>query len=190
MGLSSLVTIKTKDDYYKQNYATRARILNVPNRNTGYLCKTIIMRNKAVKQDAENSSELLNDPTYPLFIGVIIQYVTKLHSGKLSEWMKNYQNNNTKTNIKLSKRAFHYRVADQEESYEISRCEYNGVTPFEFNHEKYGKVPIVLSENILKLNPQSIYLGAGEFITKFGISVEDFKKYHGENLIIGDIIES
>ena len=103
--------------------------------------------------------------------------------------MKEFQNKNTKTDTKVSKRAFHYRVAEETESNEITGCEFNGVTPFFWNTEKYGTIPIVLSDHILKLNPPVFYLGAGEFITKLGISVEDFKKFHGDNLIIGDIIE-
>ena len=51
--LTSLVTIKTKEDYYSQTYQKRAAILNVPKRNTFYLCKTIVMRNKAYKEELQ-----------------------------------------------------------------------------------------------------------------------------------------
>ena len=89
---------------------------------------------------------------------------------------------------KASKKAYHFRVADEQESFDICQCEFNGVTPFGWS-DRYGKIPMVLSDGLLKLDPPYFYLGAGEEVTKFGISVEDFKKYHGDNLIIGDIIE-
>ena len=182
-GLSSLKTIKTREDYYSQSYERRCQILQAPNLNTYTLWKTIVMKNKKYRE------ELADDPTYPQFIGVIVQYMTKLHSAKLSDLMKDYQNSRTQSDIKASKKNFHFRVADEQESLDITRCEFNGVTPFEWDQKTYGNIPIVISENLLNLDPQYFYLGAGEYTTKFGISIEDFRRYHGDNLIFGDIIE-
>ena len=88
-NLTSLKTIKTPTTYYSHPYEHRARILQAPNHNTYTLCKTIIMKNKKYRED------LASDPFYPLFIGVIVQYETKLHSGKLSDLLKEYQNTHT-----------------------------------------------------------------------------------------------
>ena len=180
-GCESVRVIKTYDDYYEQSYEQRVRILQVPNLDTMVLCKTILLKNTKFNE------ELSEDQFYPRFVGVIIQYRTKMHSGKLADVMKQYQNDNTSM-TKASKKLFHWRLAEESENKEITHCEYNGVTPFEWDHEIYGRIPIVLSKNILKLDHQIFYLGAGEFNTKMCISVDDFKKYHGDNLLIGDII--
>ncbi|CAI2380210.1 unnamed protein product [Moneuplotes crassus] len=175
-NLTSLKTIKTPEDYYDQTYLKRCEILQVPKLNTFALCKTIVMKNKKFKES------LATDPSYPLFIGVIVQYETKLSSSKLSDLMKKYQNENTKTGTKAAKKVFHYRVCSEEESREITKCDFNGVTPFEWNNEvpkkilntpegvDLGKIPMVLSDKILELEGGYFYLGAGEMVTKFGIS--------------------
>ena len=49
------------------------------------------------------------------------------------------------------------------------------------------RLPVLLSEAVAKIEPSFFWMGGGELRLKLGLTVRDFKKYHGEWLLVGDI---
>ena len=129
-----------------------------------------------------------DDPFYPEYLGIVTQYVAEVNFPNVSKAVKDYQNRHT-TMEKLSGKKFKYRQTTLEECSAITGSEFNGVTPFNWGPEPSTGRPIkiILSEELLKNRPQRFYLGGGDQDTKIGISIDDFKRYHGHNLIITSI---
>lgn len=71
-GLRSLQMARAPPHYYKWSLEERKTFLGAADINA--LCKTIIMKN------SEYKDEYSNDPFYPRFIMVIVQYSKKLVS--------------------------------------------------------------------------------------------------------------
>ena len=49
-------------------------------------------------------------------------------------------------------------------------------------------MPIILSEEISKLEPAYFWLSGGLLDVKMGVSVPDFKKYFGDRVIIAQTV--
>ena len=52
---------------------------------------------------------------------------------------------------------------------------------------KDDKLVIILARHIYELSPGYFWMGGGRPELKLGISVEEFMKYFGDRVIIGDI---
>ena len=82
--------------------------------------------------------------------------------------MKEYQNSHSPH--KLSRKCFHFRLADESIAQELTGYGYNATTPFLMK----TNLPIILSKSIIELKPQYFWMGGGEVDLKLGISVEEF----------------
>ena len=94
--------------------------------------------------------------------------------------MKAWQNNNTK-HSKISGKGFHFRLAEEAEALELSGYKYNAITPF---FMKSNQIPIILSEEIAKLEPAYLWFSGGMIDVKMGVSVADFLSYFGNRVIV------
>lgn len=179
--LSSVQTIKTANDYYSQPLESRAKILQTPNEGTEFLCKTLVCRNSWFDE------KFASDPTYPEYIGIVVQFIRDVDFPALGKMVKAWQNSNTSGEA-LSQKKFKYRQTTPEECFEITQCKFNGVTPFGWANDSRGfPIPIVMSDAICANKPEYLFLGAGEENTKVGLSVADFQKYHGDHFLIANI---
>lgn len=64
---------------------------------------------------------------YPKYIAVMVQYIAKIHTEKLNKVIRIWQQNHAQE--KASKQYFHYRLADEAESAQLTGYEHNGVIP-------------------------------------------------------------
>lgn len=159
--LRSIQIRRAPEDYYEWTLERRRDFLQAP--STFYLCKTIVLENTAW-------NPLFSDEdAYWKYVAVVIQYESKLSSEKVMKFAKEFQNSNSNQKI-ISKKHFHYRLADEEIANQLTGYGYNAVTPFLMKTE----LPILLSKEILHLNPEYLFLGGGEVDLKLGISVNEF----------------
>lgn len=160
LRLKSFQLKRAQADYYEISLEQRRDFLGAP--STYHLCKTIIMENTAF------DSNFASDPFYPQHIAVIVQYESRLNAEKIMKFMKDYQN--SRGSQKLSRKCFHFRLADEEIAKTITGYGYNAVTPFLMQ----SQIPVVLSKSITELNPRYFWMGGGEVDLKLGMSVEEF----------------
>lgn len=118
------------------------------------------MENKKFKE--EQASQF-----YHQFICVIVQYNDELNNEKLIKIMKSFQNE--RCDDKVSRKGFHYRLAKDEKSYELSGYRHNSVTPFLLNQS----LPIVISKKVAELSEGYFWLGGGHENTKLRKLIRD-----------------
>ena len=138
--------------FFAMDYPTRKIYLNAA--SEFHLCKCIILENKRFKKEMESEF-------YHQFVCVVIQFKTTLNNEKIIKVMKKYQNGNCTE--KVSRKGFHYRLANDTANEEISGYMHNAVTPFMF---KNTKIPMVVSDRIRQLSPANFWLGGGHVNTK------------------------
>lgn len=73
---------------------------------------------------------------YHQFICVIVQYTAELNNEKLIKVLKGYQNDNCED--KVSRKGFHYRLAKEETSSQLTGYRFNSVTPFLMAEEYFN----------------------------------------------------
>ena len=112
---------RTPSDYYDWTLEQRRALLQAP--STFYLCKTIIMENSAFAE------EFADEPDYHRYVAVIIQYEDKLNAEKVMKFMKKLQNDRYKK-TKVSKKHFHFRLADETDAQKLTGYGYNATAPF------------------------------------------------------------
>mmetsp|Transcript_57153 Transcript_57153/g.65175 ORF Transcript_57153/g.65175 Transcript_57153/m.65175 type:complete len:217 (+) Transcript_57153:41-691(+) len=173
-NLMSPVWKWTPEDYYANPLEYRRGILGAA--SIDHLCKTIVMENTKMHPDH------LDDPSYPKYIMVVVQYTSKLNAEKVMKIMRDYQN--ARSEKKVARKYFHYRLAPDEVSQELTGYGYNAVAPFCTPHT----FPIILSKAITELDPGLFWLGGGEVLLKLGMSWQEFAKTVPECLI-EDIID-
>lgn len=117
-GSLSFQMVIADDQYYNKPLQARRDILSAPSVN--FLCKTIIFENTAYDEKFEG-------PFYPKYIAVMVQYVAKIHTEKLNKVIRKWQQENAE--VKAAKQYFHYRLADEALSCEMTGYEHNGVVP-------------------------------------------------------------
>ena len=160
LHLMSVQLKRAQANYYEISLEQRRDFLGAP--STYHLCKTIIMENTAYDESAAA------DPWYPRHIAVIVQYEARMNAEKIMKFMKDYQNSQSPK--KLSRKCFHFRLADEGVARELTGYGYNAITPFLMK----TKVPVLLSKSVLELTPQYFWMGGGEVDLKLGMSVEEF----------------
>ena len=65
---------------------------------------------------------------YTRFICVVVQYVSELNNEKMIKLLKARQNENCEQ--KVSRKGFHFRLAQKELSHQLTGYRFNSVTPF------------------------------------------------------------
>ena len=105
---------------------------------------------------------------------------------KVQNIMKQYQNDNTKTDQKVSNKGFHFKFADEPDAISMSGYQFNAITPF-LMRGGGEKLPIILSEDIAQLEPPYLWHSGGRIQIKMGVSVADFKRHFGDRVIVAKI---
>ncbi len=168
--------IKIADNtYYNWTLEQRAKFLKA--HSTDYLCKTIVMKNKKFKEEMQSEF-------YHQFVCVVVQYNSSLNNEKLIKVLKKYQNENCEENV--SRKGFHYRLADEEENLRLSGYRHNAVTPFML----LENMPIIVSKEISELSPKYFWLGGGHENTKLRLSFKEFQEKSEHKVLVGDFINA
>ena len=68
----------------------------------------------------------------------------------------------------------------------MSGYEFNAITPFLMSGGG-EKLPVILSEDIAKLEPSYLWHSGGTQQVKMGVSVSDFKRHFGDRVIVAKI---
>lgn len=161
LKLRSAYMKRTPKDYYEWTLEQRRALLEAP--STFYLCKTIIMENSAYAE------EYAAEPWYYRYVAVIIQYEDKLNAEKVMKLMKSLQNDHV-SKAKVSKKHFHFRLADEAVAQQLTGYGYNATTPFLMK----TSMPIILTARVAELQPAYFWMGGGEVELKLGMSVSEF----------------
>ncbi|TPX37158.1 proline---tRNA ligase [Synchytrium microbalum] len=149
-----------ESDYYDWSLQRRCIRLQAP--SISHLCKSVIMENTH-----HNPTGDTLDPTNSKYYCVIVQYVAKLNTQKLINFVYTMNKSSSKPS---SKRDFNLRVADEALTMTMTGHEQNGVSPIGMK----TALPIILSESITKLQPPVLFLGGGHVDWKLALPVQDF----------------
>ena len=130
--------------------------------------------------------EYKDDPHYPRYVVVIVQYCRQISSQKVLNVAKRYQNSfyENEPEKKVGIKGHKFRLATDEDMDRLSGYRFNAVFPFFMKDET---LPIILDQSIAELRPQYFWMGGGRVSLKTGTSVADFKKYAGDRLIIEQV---
>ena len=161
LRLRSIQLVRAPSNYYDWSLEERRSFLNAA--STFHLCKTIVLENTAW------NPEFAYERYYYRYIAAIIQYEDKLNTEKVMKYMKNLQNQH-KVSTQISKKHFHFRLADEDVAEALTGYQRNATTPFLMKTD----LPILLSKPISALKPAQFWLGGGEVELKLGISVAEF----------------
>ena len=129
-----------EDDYYDWPLYKRACRLQAP--SCSHLCKSIIFENTHLPQG--NCQE-------PRYFCVIVQYVSKLNSQKLTQFIR------SSLKDPLPKKYYNLRLAPEHISHELTGFMRNGVSPFGMQ----TPIPVIVDSGVADLKPAVLYLGAG-----------------------------
>ena len=130
--------------------------------------------------------ECKDDPHYPRYVVIVVQYCRQISSQKVLNFAKNYQNSfyENEKDKKIGIKGFKFRLATSEDMEKISGYYFNAVTPFFMKDESH---PVLVDRHIAELQPSYFWLGGGRVSLKLGISVPDFKSYLGPRYQAADI---
>ncbi|KAI9017246.1 hypothetical protein BC832DRAFT_15342 [Gaertneriomyces semiglobifer] len=153
--LNQAVFYKVEADYYDWPLEKRAERLQAP--DTAHLCKTLLFENTRQKPTSDNPLDPLNSKHYIL----ITQYVSKPNAQKFNNFVRSLNGN------AVPRKYYNMRIASNEDNLRLTGYPNGGVCPF----GTLADVPIVMTENITKLDPPVIFLGAGHDQYKVSIPV-------------------
>ena len=135
-------------------------------------------------------------PFYPKYICVVVRFKEQINNEKLTSFMRDYQNQNCPDN-KLGRKNFHYRVADENKSFEMTGYPHNGVTPFLLGDQIKD---VIVSEVISKGTGsdnwvRAFWLGGGNIDVKLsknclmtlGMNLDEFIEKSDCTVQLGDI---
>ncbi len=97
--------------------------------------------------------------------------------------LRNLVHELSKPEDRLSKKKFHFQLADEADSLALSGFGHNAIAPIGLLQD----IPIILCKRILDLNPPILFLGGGEVDVKLALPVADLVR--GTNAIVGEITE-
>lgn len=142
--------VSTPLSYYQLSLNQRAELLKCP---VDRLCKIIILENSI--------GEVACDPSKPLyqqkFIGVILQYITKLNTVDIEKHI------NTASKATGGAGGAKLTMAPLDVASKLTGFEHNGMTPF----GSLSYIPLVVSRAILEISqPKYIWLGGGDIDLK------------------------
>lgn len=95
----------------------------------------------------------------------MVQYTARLNQQKLEKFL------HTLNQGKIGKKAFHMRLAKEEDSERLTGYAHGGVTPVGLADDD---VPVILSDAIAALRPDVFWLGGGETDLKMSFRADDF----------------
>lgn len=84
---------------------------------------------------------------------------------------------------RLSKKKFHFQLANDEDSFTLSGFGHNAISPIGLMQA----IPVVICRRCLGIKNGIIYLGGGKVDVKLALPVADLIR--GTNAIVGDITE-
>lgn len=144
------VMLRVRVSYYEVTLAERAVILQAAKQ---HLCKTLLMENVWWEGYAGATPPSTDEARYySRYICVIIQYVARLRPDQLVKrlrWLGGCAH---------SMKSFKFTLAKEEVSDAMSGFAHNGVTPYGMKEP----VPVVIAEEITKLDPPFMWLGGGD----------------------------
>jgi prolyl-tRNA editing enzyme YbaK/EbsC (Cys-tRNA(Pro) deacylase) len=104
---------------------------------------------------------------------LFVQYTAAIHADKLKNYIHKLNHG------KFGKQYFNFRLCPGDLSDELSGYEHNAVSPIGIK----TRLPIIISHEILKLQPDFFWLGAGEVDLKVGISAGEFVERYGAMVV-------
>ena len=125
------------------------------------MCKNICMENtRCTRDDCE-------DPVNSRWYLVLVQYTARLSQQKLEKFLHQLNNQGGR---KVGKKAFHMRLAKEEDSERLTGYAHGAVTPF----GTAMRVPVLVSREMEKLTPGGeFWLGGGEVDLKMRVSYDE-----------------
>ncbi|XP_059307934.1 uncharacterized protein LOC132059356 [Lycium ferocissimum] len=148
-------------DYYDWPLESRRDVLTAS--SIHHLCKSIVLVNTQAPSNITDCSDRNNSKYYI----VVIQYTARFNA----ETVKNFLY--TLNDGKIAKKKFNMRLAPEETSVKLTGYEHNGVTCVGMKTD----IPVILDEEITKLNPDFFWLGGGEIDLKLGMRTSEFIKF-------------
>ncbi|KAL2634663.1 hypothetical protein R1flu_006142 [Riccia fluitans] len=145
-------------DYYGRSFEERRDLLGAS--SIDHLCKSIVMVNTQAPDSVKDCSDRNNSKYYL----IVIQYTARLNAEKVRQFVYSLNNG------KLPKKKINMRLAPEAESNALTGFEHNAVTPFGM----LTNIPVILSDAIVRLQPEYFWLGGGEVDLKLGIRTQDF----------------
>lgn len=156
--------------YYQLNLSGRANILNC---NVSQLCKSIVFVNTAHCADS-NPEDITNS----LYYLVIVQYIAKVNTNYLRTLVHELRDKSQR----LSKKKFHFQLAPNEVSEQLTGFGHNAICPFGLS----TPIPIILCRRCTQVvSPALLVLGGGEVDMKLIIPLSDILRT--ERLVVGDV---
>ncbi|KAI8810270.1 YbaK/aminoacyl-tRNA synthetase-associated domain-containing protein [Cladochytrium replicatum] len=155
LGLTSRF-YEVESDYYDWPLQKRAFRLLAPSK--AHLCKTVVFENTR-----HNPTSSLLDPTNSKYYCVIVQYVSKINTQKIMNFVRDLNNRS------VSKKYYNMRLAPEEKSFELTGFENNAVSPIGMAQP----IPVILSQSIMELQPPVVFLGAGHIDWKVAVPTEE-----------------
>lgn len=154
-GLTHHLFVRAPPHYYDEPLEFRQGIVGAA--SVHHMCKSIVMENTRVES---------NDPDAGIlkYWLVLVQYTARLNSDKLRAFVQKAHTG------KLSKKQINMRLCPEDISNELTGFEHNGVSPIAIK----TRLPIIMSDKIVALQPDMFWLGAGEVDLKVGMSAADF----------------
>lgn len=138
-----------------------------------HLCKSMIMENTKDERGFPEGLPAGADPWSSKYVLVIVQYVARLHSEKIRDYV--FERREGKTSRKKIK----MRLAPEDVSFKITGYSHNAVTPIACTH----RIPVIVSHEICKLNPNFFWLGAGEVNLKVGLDAKAFTDAYDAHVV-------
>ncbi|KAH9538229.1 hypothetical protein CY35_16G095500 [Sphagnum magellanicum] len=161
-----------------QNVATLSTILSSPDKQlgveqrlakiltaagaTGFTFKRV--PSNYYERSFEERRDLLGAASINHLCKSIVMYTARLNAEKVRQFVHSLNEG------RIPKKRFNLRLAPEEESNRLTGFEHNAVTPIGMRTD----IPVILSDAIVKLEPDYFWLGGGEVDLKLGIKTLDF----------------
>ena len=158
-GASPSKFVRVPAQYYDEDLPFRAACVGAP--SVHHMRKTICMENtRCTRDDCE-------DPVNSRWYLVLVQYTARLSQQKLEKFLHQLNNQGGR---KVGKKAFHMRLAKEEDSERLTGYAHGAVTPF----GTAMRVPVLVSREMEKLTPGGeFWLGGGEVDLKMRVSYDE-----------------
>ncbi|CAK9209170.1 unnamed protein product [Sphagnum troendelagicum] len=157
-GATGFTFKRVPSNYYQRSFEERRDLLGAT--SIDHLCKSIVMVNTQADASVKDCSDRKNSKYYV----IVVQYTARLNAEKVRQFVHSLNEG------RIPKKRFNLRLAPEEESNRLTGFEHNAVTPIGMRTD----IPVILSDAIVKLEPDYFWLGGGEVDLKLGIKTLDF----------------
>jgi prolyl-tRNA editing enzyme YbaK/EbsC (Cys-tRNA(Pro) deacylase) len=157
-GATGFTFKRVPSNYYERSFEERRDLLGAT--SIDHLCKSIVMVNTQADASVKDCSDRKNSKYYV----IVVQYTARLNAEKVRQFVHSLNEG------RIPKKRFNLRLAPEEESNRLTGFEHNAVTPIGMHTD----IPVILSDAIVKLEPDYFWLGGGEVDLKLGIKTLDF----------------